>query len=419
MDKISLEHKLENNKKMMYNFLDYKLKPFVIADCPSTDGYEVTNLISENLNERSKGFLAYTAIKPPINVDFDFICPINIYYILIGTVIDSQKSTGIECFIKTSNSDYINICRINTEDPGIIIYNRKYYSLTKRCEIPNGFTTRFCKTNMCKFTSCVEKLRIRIFRTKSSVPCIGKIEVWGGISRVCSNVTRNTIKQLLENCEVKPNENGTNVAGEIINSKKDFLNIPEEFIDPISCEIMSLPMTLPCGKTVDQITLEKHQESEAKWGRGASDPFTGQIFTINRKPVLNTALKSRIDEFLIQNSHREETFRLQRTLGRKIGETSNLNPENSDSAEIKPSSSSSLDDLLNNAMKQYNIVRFTEHEINTPNMKKICGSCKSELNLYELECKHFLCRTCVLKRINCDVCKIVIKKSNIKKYHNL
>jgi hypothetical protein len=36
------------------------------------------------------------------------------------------------------------------------------------------------------------------------------------------------------------------------------LDIPEDFLDSITFEIMTVPMRLPCGKNIDQLTLEKH-----------------------------------------------------------------------------------------------------------------------------------------------------------------
>lgn len=59
---------------------------------------------------------------------------------------------------------------------------------------------------------------------------------------------------------------------------------------------------LPSGKVVDQSTIDKHSEEEAKWGRLPSDPFTGLEYTSQRKAILNLALKARIEKFLMENS---------------------------------------------------------------------------------------------------------------------
>lgn len=79
-------------------------------------------------------------------------------------------------------------------------------------------------------------------------------------------------------------------------------DVPEEFLDPITLEIMPCPMLLPSGKVIDQSTLEKCNLSEAAWGRVPSDPFTGLAFTPQSQPLPHPSLKARIDRFLLQHS---------------------------------------------------------------------------------------------------------------------
>lgn len=79
---------------------------------------------------------------------------------------------------------------------------------------------------------------------------------------------------------------------------------------------MTQPVVLPSGKVIDQTTLEKHGQNEAIWGRSLSDPFTCIPFNEHRKPVMATALKSRIDKFLLDNSNTNEIRNIPRVLGR-------------------------------------------------------------------------------------------------------
>ncbi len=45
------------------------------------------------------------------------------------------------------------------------------------------------------------------------------------------------------------------------------VDIPPEFYDPLTCEIMALPVLLPCGQTVDRTTLHRYcQEQVSKFG---------------------------------------------------------------------------------------------------------------------------------------------------------
>ncbi|XP_056144548.1 RING finger protein 37 [Lampris incognitus] len=76
--------------------------------------------------------------------------------------------------------------------------------------------------------------------------------------------------------------------------------VPEEFLDPITQEVMTLPMLLPSGVSVDNATLEEYERREATWGRPPNDPFTGVPFTAGSKPLPNPILKSRIDRILLQ-----------------------------------------------------------------------------------------------------------------------
>lgn len=416
----------------IYNFLDNKLNPRLAANCPATDGYEIGNLISENLKEKSKGFLAYSAIKPPIDIDFEFICSINIYYILIWTTVDSQKSTGFEIFVKKHNVDFTTASKVFTDHSGIVLYKGKHLSVIQKRDIPKDFDVHYSRSNAYALMSSAEKIRLRILRTKSSVPCIGRIEVWGCPSRICSDVTKKTIEKL---CNLRPRPVATIEQSLMLpaSSKIDeqLFNIPEEYIDPISCEMMTIPVTLPSGKTIDKSTLEKHHESEAKWGRQPSDPFTGQVFTPLRQPILNTALKSRIDEFLFKNAHRPETFQIQRTVGgnksqRRTANISNIiTPQSKNGNEVQPCSSNSvnlnLDDVINNAIKQYNIVRFSSDDNNhLSNNENECGDCKSDKNLYILNCDHLICRTCLIRNsvdVSCNICKSVSCKNSAKKFH--
>lgn len=38
--------------------------------------------------------------------------------------------------------------------------------------------------------------------------------------------------------------------------------VPEEFVDPITCEVMVLPVVLPSGKVIDRSTLQKFIDTE-------------------------------------------------------------------------------------------------------------------------------------------------------------
>lgn len=96
------------------------------------------------------------------------------------------------------------------------------------------------------------------------------------------------------------------------------LKVPEDFLDSITCEIMTQPIILPSGKIIDQTTLQKYERNEAIWGRQVSDPFTTIPINDERRPVMATALKLRIDKFLLENSNLDEIKNMPRVLGRSL-----------------------------------------------------------------------------------------------------
>ena len=51
--------------------------------------------------------------------------------------------------------------------------------------------------------------------------------------------------------------------------------VPSEFLDKITYDIMHVPMLLPSGHYVDQSTLERLADNDALYGRPPTDPFTG------------------------------------------------------------------------------------------------------------------------------------------------
>ena len=75
------------------------------------------------------------------------------------------------------------------------------------------------------------------------------------------------------------------------------IQIPEEFIDPLTNDIMASPIKLPCGTNVDAISLEKYLTREKEWGRIPNDPFTRVAFTSQSFPRPNLKLKVKIDLF--------------------------------------------------------------------------------------------------------------------------
>ena len=173
----------------------------------------------------------------------------------------------------------------------------------------------------------------------SSVPAIGKVEIWGQPSAFCKPGILEYALGIQERIQGgrKANSDSPGVKHErTVGGSKELnlqpsLNcssdcIPEDFLDPITCEIMMVPLLLPSGHNIDTVTLEKHITAERSWGRLPSDPFTGKVFSDSCKPVPNSALKVRIDKFLLTSGVNTSGC------GRIVGRDSNVSSESNSSS---------------------------------------------------------------------------------------
>lgn len=166
--------------------------------------------------------------------------------------------------------------------------------------------------------SSVSHLKICITHVAGGgLPCIKKVEVWGQPAKSCphevvDDVLRVALQSSVQGCggqaaslpspmesDVVPAGNPDSQEQKLVEAMQD---VPEEFLDPITLEVMTLPMLLPSGKVIDHGTLEKCNRSEASWGRVPSDPFTGVAFSQHSQPLPHPSLKARIDHFLLQHS---------------------------------------------------------------------------------------------------------------------
>lgn len=467
---------------MDVNFCSPGLTVNVKSSCVSCDSYEVNNLISSDVYKRQNGFLAERFIKPPVTLTFEFVCDIQINYLVIQSNVGSQKSVGLEIFtttnldinsVITQNTNSVAVGVIKNEEIGFVFYKHGYDIQQK---IPvNNFVLRTFKSSRNLLT---RELTIKIFKTHgSSIPALGRVEVWGRPSSKCQKTVTDKVynhwKQhfsrafpATSNAQVKQN-NKTEC-----NSRIDFpvdFKVPDEFVDPITCEIMVLPLILPCGKVIDKFTLEKHNETESHWGRSPSDPFTGIRFSDTNKPMIASDLKARIDKFLCDNSNEKVLLNVPRTVGRKVfsfpklhhsvvqtgcenrmsycGKSSFGNLQTGSKQEIQPQKHSvvsknikfspyiqnrvsttlsheemserSLDNLVKTTLSSLPSVFQTSLKENITNK---CVICRNNTNLFQMPCIHVVCRPCLVdmvnkKQLKCVDCDIVFKPSDAKRIH--
>lgn len=336
---------------MVINLCLPQFKPRIYCNKISADGYEVENLISEDLIKRSHGFRTEYFIKPPVYVTVSFpfsveICRINIDLPAGG----GQNVTGLEMYTSALSSR-ASWSTPDCRTPGPAepsIPGKEAFTLVGKVLLKNqsqvvfshrGFKARPPFSPMeatlpspavmaqelwnkgALSLSHVAHVKICITHvTGSGIPCIKRLEVWGQPAKTCSQevidsvllVASESLPQDLSlqapalpmesDCDAGGQSEGQQAPSSLQELAEVLQDVPEEFLDPITLEIMPYPMLLPSGKVIDQSTLEKCNRSEAVWGRVPSDPFTGVAFTPHSQPLPHPSLKARIDHFLLQHS---------------------------------------------------------------------------------------------------------------------
>ncbi|KAM4616318.1 RING finger protein 37 [Polymixia lowei] len=152
----------------------------------------------------------------------------------------------------------------------------------------------------------VRQLRVTVpFGGAASALGLKALAVWGLPARCCPAAEVEKVRRAHEASQrrlPRPRFFAPSASQQTLpkETSPSSLSVPEEFLDPITLEVMTLPMLLPSGVSVDSTTLEEHQKREATWGRPPNDPFTGVPFTAASQPLPNPHLKSRVDQFLLR-----------------------------------------------------------------------------------------------------------------------
>lgn len=378
------------------------------SDTVSSEGYEVSNLISRDKFKKKRGFLAARFVKPVVTILVSFPFPVDLYAVNINPQVGAQKTCGLEMFsasLKSRNVQDINsstvITTVATQEKDCHTTSssscpRITRNTSQRCQDISAFhlyeyglnidnvkqefknlfvqilRVRILEGNVGHFVNpcfqqnsqvhcdskilrnalsnvhkcmlqhghslrSVSHLVIKITQVhQGSVPCLGAVEIFGQPAQNCHPFVMNYASIISSRLEREKQDvcNGlfgvakldnslpsTNLtSGNEVSKSTPLIqngensvvnNVPDDFIDPITLNIMTLPVLLPSGTTIDHTTLEKHIASEKSWGRPPSDPFTG--LPLGSKVVPNASLKYRIDNFLLSSD--VDISNLGRTIG--------------------------------------------------------------------------------------------------------
>lgn len=203
--------------------------------------------------------------------------------------------------------------------------------------------------------------------------------------------------------------------------------------------LMTIPLLLPSGNNIDQTTYDKFVTNEQAYGRLPSDPFTGIVFHESTKPIPNTSLKLRIDQYLLKseiddqpkvyllgseiktNKEREKEPQKRKLVAINTPSSTVLpEPTNHKHRKVNSNHQSELENSLNSALSEILIPSCLSKPktISVPH----CAKCNNtdKLQLYVLPCSHLLCNMCLnTLRDNgreCIKCLKPFKHIEVRKY---
>lgn len=338
---------------------------------------------------------------------------------------------------------YEPIGRCFDTNPGVIAFVNHHFGVTNHVNIIPKTSQIFpISSRNHSLLSNVRQLVIRITRTlEGRIAVIKSLKVFGislskeflqqPVARQVVQVEHH-IPKIIESVRASPTPSS---------STDETDSIPSEFIDPLTCGIMSLPVILPSGYTVDQLTLDKFLENEKSWGRKPCDPFTSLPLTEANSPMINVVLKERIDKYVLIHG-----IAAGRTTGRKRDFyntdcepspvpskrlTTSLSQQQSTSTnkpeiiDLTTTSSGELAAKLSNVLSK--TTKFRTVQLHAPTAIHNCVICqqtytpRSQLILYQLDsCAHLVCKNCLLTlsdKFHCKQCNSLSVKSQVVRFH--
>ncbi|XP_018940013.2 RING finger protein 37 [Cyprinus carpio] len=272
------------------------------------DGYDVSNLLSADPTVRRRGFKLEYFLRPPVHVTLSFqvkmeLCRLDVELWPWG--MDQGRTSRRLEILTCSEGDgdrfeLVSRCDLQ-EELRVCFLNPAFKPRAPFSDAPPQMPAGAKTQELWRRGSLgsVAQLRVSIpYSGAASALGIKTLAVWALPSRCCP------ASQLEKIWDVHLNSLKKTVHLTVVPPKLDpvptDIPTPEEFLDPLTQELMVFPMILPSGMVIDNSTLEEYQKREATWGRLPNDPFTGVPFTQNSKPIPNPLLKSRIDRLGLQ-----------------------------------------------------------------------------------------------------------------------
>ncbi|XP_023658881.1 RING finger protein 37 isoform X2 [Paramormyrops kingsleyae] len=286
----------------------------------SADGYDVSNLLSADAKLRLRGFRLEYFLRPPVHVTLRFrfrveICRVDVALWPSG-MDHGQMPRGLEIHMSSNPPP---------DGPHLDL---RHFRLVGRCEVKEALCVSFalpCFRSRPPFPEpppeppaearreelwsrgpqslgSVTQLRVSLPYGGAGSPLgLKALAVWGLPAHCCPPLVLERIVKAHQDSQRQASPTPALPQPSPPTSDSPFpdSNIPQEFLDPFTQEVMTLPLLLPSGVVIDNTSLEKYQRQEASWGRLPNDPFTGIPFTRDSQPLPNPDMKGRIDRFLL------------------------------------------------------------------------------------------------------------------------
>ena len=436
----------------LLDFCSAGLCQSITTSSATSDSFEPENLLSPT----GGGFLAAGFVRPPVTITLQFCCPVSLRQIRLGLRLRQQLTTGLQLLVAAPGSDVWqpagSLWERHGQDPPdeVSFVNRAAGGRSGAGPVSAGLSVPLsCRDRLA--LRRVARLQVKLTRARGpSALCLSSLQVWAvsaepnhpafravlsqrATRRRNDRETAGSTSEASESSHPPPapQRQSRAEAARAAVDRTGGPTPPEEFIDPITCEVMLLPMVLPSGHTVDQSTLERHERAEANWGRPPGDPFSGVPFGGTSRPVPDAALKGRIDHFLFEHAGAApELAALGRTLGRAKRPASPA-PQSAPptrrpaydprAADRTPGSggrgggaSGDLDAALRAAL-----TGLKSFQPRPAPVAPACG-CGAEQGLYTLPCSHAACRACLLrlpKAAECVTCHRTFQKADAVRLH--
>ncbi len=348
----------------MFNICQQPFVSYVNASLIHQDNCDIDNLFSLNLVKRRIGFQIERFVRPPLSIDVSFIIPIEIHYIVIWIgLYEHNERCKIEIIPSTTNdTSFPKRCYSSfllTQSEALSLFHNPLLTHLDTT-IPNKVLgSQMCDKLVCQqiisqplkpinqlTTTTNLSICFKQF-TSSRALSIKCLEVWGVPSKYCTadqlkcfekaketcclglqekheaflspglynttddyKASSSSSSSLTSECTINPaTESGDNKVARLP-------YVPENFLDQLTFEIMTLPYCLPSGYYVDQSSIDKCKECDLLYGRPPTDPFTGLPYSKTSQPMFCAELKSQIDLFTSTvNEDCSATITLGRTLG--------------------------------------------------------------------------------------------------------